>query len=177
MLSCIPGLFPLKDWCNIDPLALTAREELKHHHLWALWTFTTLHPAAPRRHSRILEPLRPASFRIFHSNFYWRTVALQCCVGFSPSTVSQPHGYMHPSLWDFVPFGRHSALSRVPGPCSMFSLVVHSTLIHTINSLSVPIPISQFLPPPPSSLDIHTFVLYICVSIPAVQIGLSIPFF
>ena len=37
-------------------------------------------------------------------------------------------------------------------------------------------PISQFLPPPPptSPLAIYTFVLYICVSIFALQIGSSI---
>ena len=43
------------------------------------------------------------------------------------------------------------------------------------------IPISQFIPPPPhpwlSPLHVHTFVLYICVSISALQTGSSVPFF
>ena len=38
------------------------------------------------------------------------------------------------------------------------------------------IPISQFIPPP-FSLGIHTFVLYFCVSISALQIRSSIPLF
>ena len=42
------------------------------------------------------------------------------------------------------------------------------------------IPISQFIPPPPaplplSPLSVHTFVLYICVSISALQTGSSVP--
>ena len=43
----------------------------------------------------------------------------------------------------------------------MFSLVIY--FIPSINSIYVSIPISQFLPPPPFPLGIHTFVLYVCV--------------
>ena len=39
------------------------------------------------------------------------------------------------------------------------------------------IPTSQFIPPATSPLGIHTFVLYICVSISALQIRLSDAFF
>ena len=45
------------------------------------------------------------------------------------------------------------------------------------------IPISQFITPPPHTppplpqLGVHTFVLYICVSISALQTGSSVPFF
>ena len=44
------------------------------------------------------------------------------------------------------------------------------------------IPISQFIPPPNSPppafpLGVHTFVLYICVSISALQASSSVPFF
>ena len=43
------------------------------------------------------------------------------------------------------------------------------------------IPISHFIPPAPplllSPLGVHTFVLYICVSVSALQAGSSVPFF
>ena len=39
------------------------------------------------------------------------------------------------------------------------------------------IPISQFIPLPLSPLGVHTSVLYVCVSISALQIGSSVPFF
>ena len=43
-------------------------------------------------------------------------------------------------------------------------------------SVYVSITTSQFLPPHPFPLDIHTFVLYIYVSISALQIKSFIPF-
>ena len=61
---------------------------------------------------------------------------------------------------------------------SRFLLVIH--FIHI--SVYMSIPISQFIPPPPppppplSPLGVHTFVLYICVSISALQTGSSVPF-
>ena len=62
---------------------------------------------------------------------------------------------------------------------SRFLLVIHS--IHI--SVDMSIPISQFITPPPPPprrfppLGVHTFVLYICVSISALQTGSSVPFF
>ena len=52
---------------------------------------------------------------------------------------------------------------------SSFLLVIH--FIHI--SVYMSIPISQFIPPPLSPLGVHTFVLYICVSISALQTGSS----
>ena len=58
---------------------------------------------------------------------------------------------------------------------SWFSLVICFTpviyFIHSIKSVYKSVPISQFICP----LDIHTFVLYICASISALQISPSIP--
>ena len=58
-----------------------------------------------------------------------------------------------------------------------FLLVIY--FIHI--SVYMTIPISQFIPPPPlpplSPLGVHTFVLYICVSISALQTSSSVPFF
>ena len=57
---------------------------------------------------------------------------------------------------------------------SRFLLVIY--FIHI--SVYMSIPISQFFPPPPPSpLGVHIFVLYICVSISALQTGSSVPFF
>ena len=49
-------------------------------------------------------------------------------------------------------------------------------------SVYMSIPISQFIPPPPpplplSPLGVHMFVLYICVSISALETVSSVPFF
>ena len=60
---------------------------------------------------------------------------------------------------------------------SRFLLVIY--FIHI--SVYMSIPVSQFIPPLAptllSPLGVHTFVLYICVSISALQTGSSIPFF
>ena len=58
---------------------------------------------------------------------------------------------------------------------SRFLLVIY--FIHI--SVYMSIPISQFIPPPPplSPLGVHMFVLYICLSISALQTGSSVPFF
>ena len=52
-----------------------------------------------------------------------------------------------------------------------------TTWLDLINSMYVSIPMSQFIAFPPFSLGIHIFDLYICVSISALQIRSSIPFF
>ena len=56
---------------------------------------------------------------------------------------------------------------------SMFSLGI--CFIHI--SIYMSIPISQFIPLPLSLLGVHMFVLYVCVSISALQTGSSVPFF
>ena len=57
------------------------------------------------------------------------------------------------------------------------SLSFTITVIYFINSVYVSIPTSQFFPPFTFALDIHTFVLYIYVSISSLQISSSILFF
>ena len=62
---------------------------------------------------------------------------------------------------------------------SRFLLVIN--FIHI--SVYMSIPIAQFITPPPRPpcgfppLGVHTFVLYICVSISALQTSSSVPFF
>ena len=61
---------------------------------------------------------------------------------------------------------------------SRFLLVIY--FIHISVYTSIPISQSITLPPQPlplSPLGVHTFVLYICVSISALQTGSSVPFF
>ena len=60
---------------------------------------------------------------------------------------------------------------------SRFLLVIN--FIHI--SVYMSIPVAQFITPPPpppaaSPLGVHTFVLYICVSISSLQTGSSLPF-
>ena len=68
-----------------------------------------------------------------------------------------------------------------------FTYFIYSRFLLVINfihiSVYMSIPISQFITPPPpppprlSPLRVHTFVLYICVSISSLQTGSSVPFF
>ena len=55
----------------------------------------------------------------------------------------------------------------------MFSLMIY--FIHSLNSAYASIPISQLLPPF-LPLGVRIFVLYLCVTIPALQIRSLIPF-
>ena len=68
-----------------------------------------------------------------------------------------------------------STVQRSGVPCAVQQVLI-SYLFYTYMS----IPISQIIPPrhPPfSPLSVHIFVLYICVSISALQTGSSVPFF
>ena len=50
--------------------------------------------------------------------------------------------------------------------------------ISSSSSVYISIPLSQFIPPSPSpSPDVHKSILSVCISIPALQIGSSVPFF
>ena len=95
------------------------------------------------------------------------------------SKVNQPCADRPSFPWRFPShLGHQCALSRLPELYSKFQTVVY--FIHNINSVFTSIPASQFLPPdssPPLPLGIHTFVLYICVSVSALQIRSSVPFF
>ena len=92
----------------------------------------------------------------------------------SVSTVQQHESAIHihiSPLWgNFLPFKSHRALGRAPCVlCSRFLLVIY--FIPSINSAHISISISQFILP---SLDVHTFVHCICVSILPYKIRLTI---
>ena len=76
------------------------------------------------------------------------------------STVQQTESVTYPLFFGF-PFclGHHRATSRVPVLYSRVSLVV--CLIH--GGVHRSVPISQFIPPPPSPHGVHMFVLCVCL--------------
>ena len=90
------------------------------------------------------------------------------------SQVNQIHTHTHIYV---CPLCQHRALSSVPCAalqvllCFLFSYIIVSIYIYLSQSPSP----SQ--PSPTFSLAVHTFVLYLCVSISALQIGSSVPFF
>ena len=125
----------------------------------------------------------------FKINF-WSVVFLQYCVCLCCTSRWISHMYTYiPSLLDFSPI-QVTIVHSVEFPC--YILVIYfihimgvakgwtglsnwTTKTHTIYSVYVSIPISQFLPLHPFPLAVHAFVLYIYVSISALQIWSSIP--
>ena len=90
------------------------------------------------------------------------------------SKVNQPYTYTHLLFFGFPShLGHHRALSRAP--CAI-QWVLISYLFYTQQCIYVN-PSLPIYCTPPSPLGIHTFVLYVCVSISALQISLSVPFF
>ena len=120
---------------------------------------------------------------IFHSDFSccfflffnWSIIALQFCVLVSFLQQSESgicNVYIHtppriPPIWVTT---EHQAELRVL--YRSFPLAV----CFTHGSVFMSILISHFVPPSPSA-HVHTFILYICIYIHALQIGSSIPFF
>ena len=90
------------------------------------------------------------------------------------SCVTQPHMCTCPLPFGFPPrSGHHSGLSRVL--CVIWWVLINIYLnIVLIAYMSVPI--SQFFPLSPFFHNIHIFLLYICVSISALQIRSSMLF-
>ena len=95
-------------------------------------------------------------------------IALQRCVRFyrTEKWVSDMYTYIPSSLDSLPVYTEHWV--GVPVLWSRFSSVIY--FMHSIVSMSIPV--SQFIPPLPS-----LFVLYICVSISALQISSSVAFF
>ena len=85
-------------------------------------------------------------FFVFFLKFYWCIVALQCCVSFchTAKRISCMYTYI-PSLLDFLTSqGTKELKVAFPLLYSKVSLVIY--FIHSINSVCVSIPLSQFLP-------------------------------
>ena len=89
------------------------------------------------------------------------------------SKVNNLYLDIEPLLFGFPShLGHHRVLSRVP--CAVEQVLI-AYLFYSRVCTSVPI--FQFVPPPPSPFSIHRFVLYIRVSISALQISSSVSFF
>ena len=111
-------------------------------------------------------------FKAIFSN--WRKSAFQYCVGFSYSTMQVSHNYTYiTSLPLTPPPGRRGA----PGwaPCAPQQLLP-SCLFYAWQCTYVcaTFSICPTLSPPHC---VYEFILYICVSVPSLQIGSSIPSF
>ena len=123
------------------------------------------------------------AFLITHSTSPWLIYWKWMCWGkgvlmtFDLSDSKRPQvGLIFRGWWQFALFFLNLILFIFL--YRRFLLVIH--FIHI--SVYMSIPISQFITPPPPTpplfpLGVHTFVLYICVSISALQTGSSVPFF
>ena len=103
-------------------------------------------------------------------------VALKCCASFchTAKRISSARMHISPLVWVSFPFRSLQNIGFLV-LYSRFSLVVYFR--HSINSVYMSIPISQFIPFPPFPLGVHVFILSICVSISLLHVSLSIPFF
>ena len=84
---------------------------------------------------------------------------------------------LHSSLLFWISFPFRSQSTEQGYLCYIEGSHQLSTLYIVSMAYYMPIPISQFIPPPFLPLDVCTFALYSCVSISAQQIRLYIPFF
>ena len=93
---------------------------------------------------------------LFKINFYWSIVALQSCVSFCcTQSESAMCSHICPLSWIAFPFRSLQIELN-----SRSSLVI--CFMHSVNSVYMSVPVSQFIPLPLSLLGVHMFVLYLC---------------
>ena len=113
--------------------------------------------------------------------FNWRTIALQYCVGFCHTTMCVSHKCTHvPLILNLSPTSTPSYTFRLSQSTVLRSRCPYSNFLFAIyfmyGNTYISMLLSQFIPPSPSPA-VSKFVLHVCISIPALQIGSSVPFF
>ena len=117
--------------------------------------------------------------------FSWRIIALWWCVGFCCITTRICHNYIYiyiyiyiypfpeslPPHFRFIPLGHHRAPGWAPQVTQQLSTSYlfytrecHICQCHFLNS------------PYPLFPCVHMSVLYVCISIPSLKVGSSVPF-
>ena len=105
----------------------------------------------------------------------WRKIALQCCVGFCPTTTWISHNYTYiPSVFSLRPL--HSSHASRSSQNSRLGSLRYTATSHQLSILHLIVYICwcHFLTPPP---HVYKSIPCIGVSIPSLQIGSSISFF
>ena len=104
--------------------------------------------------------------------FSWRIIALQYCVVFCHTTwISHKCTYV-PSSWTSslplllpTPLACHSMLCWAPCVIQQLPIIYY----FTYGNVYISVLLSQFLPPSPAPCYVHKSVLYVWVSVPALQ--------
>ena len=123
----------------------------------------------------------PAAIPDFMYIFNWRLIALQCCAGFC---LQQPESavslHISPSLWSLFPTtppsqpsgsSQGTELSSLRYAAASPQLPISHTAAYICHS------ILSICPTCPFPHCVCRSILYVCISAPALQVGLSVALF
>ena len=105
--------------------------------------------------------------------FHWSTAAAPCRAGFCHTERAGPACTRARPLAEPVPLGQQSALRRAvcTGQRARHSCLLRLRIDGHTRQSDLPVP------PPPPPRGVRMFALHVCVSVSALQIRSSIPFF
>ena len=111
-------------------------------------------------------------------------IALQCCISFCCTTMRISYirvcACIYTSLYPLPPTLPISPLYLITAHWAELPVLRRSFPLagcFTHGSVFTSLPCSQSIPPSPSPSGVHKSVLCVCVSVPALPIGPSVPFF